>query len=87
MLRFVDSNLPDGFRKKGRGRKVPRVRFEALSVGIGLALRERENLVVKNIGDWLEGEEFKKWTTSDASNNRINVIGRVEFVKDKLLGK
>jgi hypothetical protein len=86
MLAFVHQHFPDGFKKTGPGRKVPRVRFEAIAVGIGLALRVDPNLVPGNL-DWLDGKEFKDWTTSDASNNRANLIGRVEFVRDKLLGK
>lgn len=89
MLEFVRDHFPDGFRKKGPGRKVPRVRFEAIAVGIGLALREDPALRVDeaDVMGWIEGDEFKDWTTSDASNNRANLIGRVEYVRDKLLGK
>jgi Protein of unknown function DUF262 len=86
MLAFVHQNFPDGFKKTGPGRKVPRVRFEAIAVGIGLALRVNPNLAPASL-DWLDSKEFKDWTTSDASNNRANLIGRVEFVRDKLLGK
>jgi Protein of unknown function DUF262 len=89
MLEFVRNYFPDGFRKKGPGRKVPRVRFEAIAVGIGLALRENRNLAGDevNVINWIESDEFKEWTTSDASNNRANLIGRVEYVRDRLLGK
>ena len=87
MLSFVRDFFPDGFKKKGRGKKVPRVRFEAIAVGVGLALREGKKLDTDHIGDWLESDEFKEWTTSDASNNRVNLVGRVEFVRDRLLGK
>jgi len=87
MLAFVREHFPDGFKKRGPGRKVPRVRFEAIAVGVALALRVRTGLDVDGIKDWLVGDEFKAWTTSDASNNRANLIGRVEFVRDKLLGQ
>lgn len=87
MLTFVGNNFPDGFRKKGPGRKVPRVRFEAIAVGVGLALREDPTLVSHDVRSWLDGAEFKGWTTSDAANNRANLIGRVTFVRDKLLQK
>lgn len=86
MLSFVQTYLPEGFKKTGPGRKVPRVRFEAISVGVGLALREKPDLVPSNV-DWLESSEFKQWTTSDASNNKANLVGRIEFVRDRLLGK
>jgi hypothetical protein len=35
---------------------------------------------------WLESKEFKDITTSDASNNPGRLKGRVEFVRDCLLG-
>lgn len=85
MLDFVNTYMPDGFKKTGPGRKVPRVRFEAISVGVGLALRQKPGLIPDNL-NWLESSEFKQWTTSDASNNRSNLIGRIEFVRDSLLG-
>jgi hypothetical protein len=43
MLAFVHAHFPNGFKKTGRGRKVPRVRFEAIAVGVGLALRARND--------------------------------------------
>jgi hypothetical protein len=89
MLAFVRDRFPDGFRKTGPGRKVPRVRFEAIAVGVGLALRENPNLTpsLDEVKSWLESDEFKDWTTSDASNNRANLLGRLEFVREKLLGR
>jgi hypothetical protein len=94
MLGVVRDYYPDGFRKRGPGRKVPRVRFEAISVGIGLAVRDLEedgesilDLETDDIAEWLESAEFKEWTTSDASNNKANLIGRLEFVRDKMLGQ
>ncbi len=94
MLSVVKDHFPDGFKKKGPGRKVPRVRFEAIAVGIALAIRDLEadgqginDLVTDYIPNWLESDEFREWTTSDASNNRSNLTGRLEYVRDKLLGQ
>lgn len=93
MLGVVRDYFPEGFKKKGPGRKVPRVRFEAISVGVGLAIRDLKHdgldildLETDDIAEWLESAEFKEWTTSDASNNRANLIGRLEFVRNKMLG-
>jgi hypothetical protein len=93
MLIVVRDHFPSGFRKTGPGRKVPRVRFEAISIGIALAIRDLEedgdgpsDLVTQGISQWLESAEFKEWTTSDASNNRANLIGRLEYVRDRMLG-
>lgn len=85
MLGFVRDYFPDGFKKRGPGRKVPRVRFEAISVGVGLALRTKAQINTSSIPKWIESAEFADWTTSDASNNRANLIGRVEFVRNQLL--
>ncbi|RZJ35967.1 MAG: hypothetical protein EOO18_07630 [Chryseobacterium sp.] len=84
MLEFVDRNFPVGFRKAGNHTQVPRIRFEAISVGVGLALREKPNLKPKNI-DWLDSPEFKILTTSDASNSKPKIKKRLEYVRDNLL--
>jgi hypothetical protein len=74
------------FARKGRDNATPRVRFEALSVGIFLALKQNSNLVPQNL-KWLESKEFKSHTTTDASNNQGKLQARIEFVRDCLLGK
>ena len=86
MLTFVKSNIPNGFRKTDGSRSIPRVRFEAISIGTNLALRENPRLSSVNT-KWLDSEDFKKWTTSDAANNKTKVFGRIEFVRDCLIGK
>lgn len=85
-MKFVSDNFERGFQKENR-KQTPRVRFEALSVGINLALRECSNLNVskKNIDKLLNSEQFKNWTTSDAANNRNKVVDRIYGVRDFLL--
>lgn len=84
MLIFVENYFPNGFRKGGKHNTVPRIRFEAISVGTALALRQKADLQPRSM-NWLDSEEFKKHTTSDASNSRPKVIQRVEYVRDQLL--
>lgn len=85
VLDFVEKYLPfPYFSRKGREGATARVRFEALSVGIHLALQQQPNLAPIYI-DWLESKEFKELTTSDASNNQRKLVGRIEFVRDCLL--
>jgi len=86
MLNFVEQYLPNGFSKKEGHVKTPRIRFEAISVGVALAVREKSDLKPKSI-NWLDSPEFKDYTTSDASNSRPKVIKRIEYVRDQLLGK
>jgi uncharacterized protein with ParB-like and HNH nuclease domain len=87
VLDFVDKYFPNGFRKSKNSKSTPRVRFEAISIGVSLALKEKNNLIPKNVKEWLTSVEFQKWTETDAANNKSNVIGRIEFVRDKLLEK
>ncbi|HYW19048.1 MAG TPA: DUF262 domain-containing protein [Nodularia sp. (in: cyanobacteria)] len=86
MLDFVETHFPNGFSKAKGHVKTPRIRFEAISVGVALALRKNSNLKPQSM-NWLDSPEFKKHTTSDASNSRPKVIGRVEYVRDQLLGE
>lgn len=83
-LQFVDAHFPCGFAKSKTARTTPRVRFEAISVGVALALRINPNLKVASI-DWLSSDRFKELTTSDASNNQGKLKERVEYVRDQLL--
>lgn len=84
MLDFVDKYIPNGFSKGTGYVRTPRIRFEAISVGVALALRKKSDLVPKPM-EWLDSEEFKKYTTSDASNSKPKVIARIEYVRDQLL--
>lgn len=87
MLDFVDKYFPYGFRKSEKNYSVPRVRYEALAVGVTHALRERPDLVPGNVKQWLESDDFKTHTVSDASNSRPKVVARIEFVREHLLGR
>lgn len=84
MLVFVNENFVNGFAKVKNATSTPRVRFEAIAVGVRLALNTNPKLKVKNI-DWLESTEFKKIIRSDAANNKSNLLGRINYVKNQLL--
>ena len=86
VMSFAEEHLaPPYFARAGRENSTPRVRFEALSVGIFLALEQNPQLNPQSY-NWMESNEFKKLTTSDASNNQGRLKARVEFVRDCLLG-
>lgn len=84
MLFFVKKYFPFGFTKTKNAKSTPRVRFEAISVGVALALREKSELVPSSM-EWLESEEFKVHTTTHASNSPKRVKGRIEYVRNMLL--
>ena len=87
MLEFVQKFFPFGFAKGSNARTTPRVRFEAISVGVNLALRERPDLVPPDPHNWLGSPDFERHTTTHASNSQPRLRGRIEFVRDHLLGK
>lgn len=85
MLNFANK-FPFGFRKGLKHNSVPRVRFEALAVGISLALDVNPDLSLDST-EWLDSKEFEMHTRSDASNSKPKVINRIHYVRDTLLGK
>lgn len=87
MLEFVARYFPNGFKKDPNNQSVPRIRFEAIAVGVTLALRENPDLTPAPVLEWLQSKEFKQHTRSDASNSRPKVINRIHYVRDHLLGR
>lgn len=87
MLYFVEQYFPKGFRQgKDYNKTTTRIKFESLSIGVALALREKNNLIPKST-NWINSQEFKKNTSADGSSSRLKVIKRIEYVRDQLLGK
>ncbi len=86
MLTFAERLLKNGFRRTASASTTPRVRFETLSVGIHLALKQNPELTLPNDLTWLDSDEMAEFTRSDASNSKPKVKARIEFVRDKLLG-
>ena len=84
MCKFVELNLGVGAFKNSVGR-VANSRYEALSIGITLALREKPDLDTSNAISLLQNDEFNILVRGDGSNNRGRLKGRIEFVRDKLL--
>lgn len=82
-MNFVYQNFNRGFQKEDRN-QTPRVRFEALAVGINLALRENPELetTAQQVDKLLQSVEFEEWTTSDAANNKNKVFRRINGVKE-----
>ena len=84
VLNYVGRNLTFGFTKSKNSKTTPRVRFEAISIGVNLALKEMPDLQDKGSG-FTETSEFKKHVTSHASNSGPRLRGRIEYVKNYLL--
>ncbi len=86
MLKFVKANFPDGFKRRNY-RTAKRVRFEAIAVGVALALRESPDVQTSATKAWWDSAEFQELTTSDSSNSKPRVKKRIEYVRDHVLGR
>lgn len=84
MLKFIENNLELGFKKTPTSKSTPRTRFEALSVGTALALKEKPDMKSANYS-WIDTPEFLTYTKSDAANNKSKLIRRITYVKDMIL--
>jgi hypothetical protein len=97
MLAFVQKYFPNGFKKTSKpDKKFPRIRFEAISVGVNLALRTNPNLQpeISKLKFYLEEYKepidssltrFEILTASHGSNNKGRLQTRVEYVRNILL--
>ena len=90
MLKFVKHYIPNAFHvfRKSKSNYVPttRIRFESISVGIALALREQKALTPKSTS-FLNSDKFKNSTKSDSSSSNRKVVERIEYVRDQFLAK
>ena len=84
MLEFVKKWFPHGFAKSAKAKTTPRVRFEAIAVGVNLALQQNPTLTPDSLS-WLASDNFKKHTTTHGSNSSPRLRGRIEFVRESLL--
>ncbi len=88
MLNFVNINFKYWFRKKWTDKIISsRVYFEAVSVWVWLALKEKSvsDLDTKIIQKLLKYNNFKDIVTSDWSNATKKFRARINSVKDALL--
>ena len=88
MIDFAKESLPYGF-SKGKGvHQVSRVYFEAISVGITLALRKNPNLSPNhcNLQDIVKSPEFKQVISGKYhTHTPKRIIERIDYIKNYLL--
>lgn len=78
--------FPNGLRR-GRQSTTPVNLYEAVSVGVALALEQDPDLSAPSSVAWVESSQLRELTTG-ATNDRRRVVGRIEFARDRfLLGK
>jgi len=81
-LEFVERTFELGFRKSATANTVPRVRFEAIAVGVALVLRENPGLNVdaRLVAERMVQAGFDDIVISDGSNVRSKLEGRIDLV-------
>lgn len=88
MLDFVEKHFPYGFRNSENHHSTSKTRFETISVGVHLALKEKQDLIpTQPIKSWLESKIFIEYVTNDVASDCDKIRARIEFVKNKLLAK
>lgn len=84
MLEYVEKCLGDrGFKKTPTGKTTPHARFEAIAVGVAVALSEDKDLSRKDMS-WVDCEEFQALVRSDSANVKAKLKARIDFVANKL---
>ncbi len=89
MLEFVDKVFVHGF-SRGPGNVISRILFEAISVGVYLAIKEKTNLSLDRIDvrEWLGGEKFRSLISgTHRTHNPEKIRKRIDFVKNKLINR
>lgn len=87
-LNLVAKLFPYGFRKRKSSNDTKRARFEAISIGTYLAAKESdklEELANFDMTTWAYEREFDETCRGDGANAKAKLIGRINFVKNKLL--
>jgi uncharacterized protein with ParB-like and HNH nuclease domain len=83
MLDFVAKNFPNGFKRE-KSKSVARIVFEAISVGVHLAIKEDKTIKERKIDtSWIKND--KKFVSSITQAHKI--IERINIVKDNLLNQ
>jgi hypothetical protein len=88
-MKFIERVFPHGFRRAPKGTATPRARFEAIAIGSFLALQLKPELHSSEpaaVPRWLGGDEFSSVTGSDGANAIARLRGRINFVRDHLIG-
>jgi len=88
-MKFVSRVFSHGFRRTPNGITSPRAHFEAIAVGSYLAMKDRPELATNSTPDtsWAMEEAFRTITGGDGANGIGRLKGRIEFVRNKLLGE
>jgi len=78
--------FPNGILRPNRKGRTSLVLFEGVSVGAALAIRKGGRLETNGLNIWMASPELRSYTTG-ATNDKSAVRNRIEFCRDRFLGK
>ena len=78
--------LPGGIVRPTRKRITPLILYEGVAVGAALAIKKNGTPQPRGSFGWLGSNELRKYTTGH-TNDPAAVQGRIEYCRDKFLGK
>ncbi len=87
-MSFIERNFGGmGFKKTINSKTTPRARYEAIAVGVAMALAEDPLLEspVIEVSSWITSDEFQEIVGADSANNVSQLTRRIQFVKQKIL--
>ena len=82
-FKFIKKSMPSGINRGGR-KVTPVNLYEAVAVGTALALTQNKSLPTDVLTDAVENSRLKRFITAATNSNRM-VVGRIDFIKDRLL--
>lgn len=80
---LLDKSLPNGIVRSNRINTTPIVLYEAISVGMALAVKSKLDISVPALLAVLDSAKLKRLTTG-ATNSKKMLVGRIELVRDEL---
>jgi hypothetical protein len=78
--------FPNGISRPDRRSTTPLNLYEGIAVGAALALQKVDRLRTAGLRAWMKSADLRELTTG-ATNDRSAVRGRIEFCRDRFLGK
>lgn len=78
--------LPTGIVRTTTRKITPINLFEGVAVGAALAIQQKGKIVARHASEWMQSDELRSYTTG-ATNNRTTVGNRIEFCRDRFLGR
>jgi hypothetical protein len=83
VFKTLSEALPDGIV---RGKNVTPVNlFEAIAVGVALALQQSRAIEVNGLQNWMTSRELARYTTT-GTNSKTAVEKRIHLCRDRFLG-